>query len=481
MRHNLRGISSDSASRRLVAVSTCGTATGDGRGCEAAPVLGKALAARGGLWFGRSRPASWHRERLRRPGGGVVRFALIDVPAAESDGHSAYADRVLRPVLHYRIDLADADRAGFEAYERVNRRFARQLAPLLRPDHLVWAEGHELMLLGRELRRLGWRGATGLSLHTPFPVPEIFAALPDHGRIGPALGDFDLIGFQGESDAANFRRYMARFHDSVPRGSGSLAPGRRRPRLGVYPVGIDPAEAADLAATAEAREAMARMTVGLDGAALVLGPGPLDDDAGLPHRLCGIERLLRDNPDLHGRLAFVQVPGPPGAPPAACREVADEVDRLAGCINGTYGDLDWTPVRCLSRPCSREVLAGLCRLSRVGLVTPLREGMGLAAKEFVAAQDPADPGVLVLSKFAGAAAQLGAAVLVNPHDAAEVAGAIRRALAMSLDERRHRWRALLANLRREDAAWWHRSFLDALSEARPVVRPVQPDRDLAAV
>ena len=467
--------------RRLVVVSNRTAAPGESRAGGLSVAVGNALTERGGgLWFGWSGMLSDELGNVRGHGPGNVRmlsdgavdFALTDLTEAEHDGfYLGYSNRALWPLLHYRVDLAEFDEAAFASYAAVNRRFARMLAPLLRADDLVWVHDYHLMLLGRELRLAGWRGATGFFLHVPFPAPEMFATLPQHAEIGRAMAEFDLVGLQTERDAENFRNYLIEFLGAAVRGDGLLTYRRHGLRVAAFPVGIDHDDFAALAGSAAAREASARLRAALGERALVFGADRLDYTKGLPQRLRGFERLLRDNPDLHRRVSLLQIASPSRSALPAYRAVATEVDRISGRVNGDYGDLDWTPVQHLSRFYPREVIGGFCRMAQVGLVTSLHDGMNLVAKEYVAAQDPADPGVLVLSRFAGAADQLGAALIVNPHDPDDVAGAVRRAIEMPRAERRRRWGALDACVRHEDAAWWQRSFIGALAAARPGALP----------
>ena len=466
-----------SPARRLVVVSNRTAAPGESRAGGLAVAVGNALAERGGgLWCGWSGSvsSSADNDAGEGPGGvrtlrdGTVDFALTDLSQAEYDGfYLGYSNRVLWPLLHYRVDLAEFDETAFASYAAVNRRFARLLAPLLRPDDLVWVHDYHLMLLGRELRRAGWRGATGFFLHVPFPAPEMFATLPQHAELGRGLAEFDLVGLQTERDAENVRNYLTEFVGAASDGEGLVSFRRRVLRIAAFPVGIDRDEFAAMCAGPAARAAAARLRGAIGDRTLVLGADRLDYTKGLPQRMRGFERLLRDNPDLHRRVGLLQVASPSRTELPAYRAVAAEVDRISGRINGAFGDLDWTPVQHLSRFYPREVIGGFCRVAKVGLVSSLRDGMNLVAKEYVAAQDPADPGVLVLSRFAGAVDQLGAALIVNPHDPDDVAGALRRAVEMPLAERRRRWEALDACVRHEDAAWWQRSFIGALAAARP--------------
>ncbi len=463
-----------SPARRLVVVSNRTAAPGHASAGGLAVAVGDALAERGGgLWFGWSGALSEQPGPLRLQRDGAVEFALTDLTPAEHKGYYlGYANRILWPLLHYRVDLAEFDEAAFETYAEVNRRFARMLAPLLRPDDLVWVHDYHLMLLASELRLAGWRGVAGFFLHVPFPPPEMFATLPQHAELGNGLAAFDLVGFQTERDAENFRNYLVEFVGAVSHGDGFLSHRRRSLRVAAFPVGIDHDDFAALSDSGAARKAAAGLREAFGDRTLVLGADRLDYTKGLPHRLRGFERLLRENPDLHRRVSLMQIASPSRSELPAYRAVASEVDRISGRINGAYGDLDWTPVQNLSRFYPREVIGGFCRFAKVGLVTSLHDGMNLVAKEYVAAQDPADPGVLVLSRFAGAAEQLAAALIVNPHDPDDVATAIGRAIEMPLAERRRRWESLDACVRHEDAAWWQRSFIGALQTARSSLLPL---------
>lgn len=460
--------------RRLVVVSNRTAAPGEAKAGGLAVAIGDALAERGGgLWFGWSGRISEQPGEARLRSDGAVELALTDLTRAEHEGYYlGYSNRVLWPLLHYRIDLAEFDEAAFASYEAVNRRFARLLAPLLRPDDLLWVHDYHLLLLSRELRAAGWRGVTGFFLHVPFPAPEMFATLPQHAELGGALAEFDLVGFQTERDAANFRNYMIEFLGASTHGDGLLTHRRRSLRVAAFPVGIDHAEFAALAESRAARHAAARLREAIGDRTIVFGADRLDYTKGLPHRLRGFERLLRDNPDLHGRVSLLQIASPSRSELPAYRAVASEVDRISGRINGAFGEVDWTPVQHITRFYPREILGGFCRVAKVGLITSLHDGMNLVAKEYVAAQDPADPGVLVLSRFTGAAEQLGAALIVNPHDPDDVAAALRRAVGMPLAERRRRWQALDSCVRNEDAGWWQRSVIAALEIARPSGLPL---------
>lgn len=458
------------ASGRLIIASNRIASPGGDRPGGLAVALADALAERGGgVWFG------WSGETVEREARGVrlfaegnLDYALADLTEAELTGYYlGYSNRALWPVFHYRVDLAHFDDGEFAAYEGVNRRFGRLLAQFTRPDDIVWVHDYHFLLMGQELRASGWDGKMGFFLHIPFPAPEVFTALPQHQRLARGLCAFDLVGFQTDRDAANFRRYLVEQGGATPHEDGTLRVFDRTVATGTFGIGVDPDDIAGLATSEEGSAAAGRLGRITENRALVIGVDRMDYSKGLPQRMEAFGRMLDDHGELHGQVSFVQIAPPSREAVDAYQVLREELDRLAGRINGDYADLDWMPIRYLARSYSRAALSGLYRLSRVGLVTPLYDGMNLVAKEFVAAQSPEDPGALVLSEFAGAAEELPSAILVNPHDVAATADAIFRALSMPLEERRERWQAMDAAVRSRDIAWWRRSFLAALDATQP--------------
>ncbi|MBB5222379.1 trehalose 6-phosphate synthase [Amaricoccus macauensis] len=434
-----------------------------------AVALADALAERGGgIWFGWSGEVVERETRgVRLFAEGLVEYAVADLTPEEYEGYYlGYSNRALWPVFHYRVDLAHFDEADFAAYEHVNRRFARLLVQFTRPDDVVWVHDYHLMLMGQEMRASGWDGRMGFFLHIPFPAPEIFSALPQHQRLARGLCSYDLIGFQTNRDTANFRRYLIENAGAVVEDARTLRVFDRSVRIETFSIGIDPDEFAELAESREGRAAAERLGKITENRALVIGVDRMDYSKGLPQRMEAFGRVLDDHVELRGDVSFVQIAPPSREAVDAYQMLREQLDQLAGRINADYADLDWMPIRYLARSYGRGSLAGLYRLARVGLVTPLMDGMNLVAKEFIAAQHPDDPGALVLSEFAGAAEQLPAAILVNPHDIAAMADAIFRALSMPIEERRERWQSLIANVREQDIAWWRRAFLASLDDTQ---------------
>jgi len=455
---------------RLVVVSNRVPAArqkADQAGGLAVGVIG-ALRATGGLWFG------WSGELGDGPPGpaalaqaGGVSYATIDLDRRDFDGfYGGYSNRALWPLFHYRINLVRYEPEDYDAYRRVNAQFAERLAPLLRPDDTIWAHDYHLIPLAEELRRLGVGQPIGFFLHTPFPSWQVMLALPNHAEILRALAAYDLVGFQTPTDLTVFRDYVEREAGGRTDGAGAIEAWGRRFRAGAYAIGIHPAQAAEEAERALHGKSTRRLVDGLRGRALIVGVDRLDYSKGLPHRFRAYERLLDEQPGLRGHVTFMQIAPPTRERVPEYLELRRELERSSGAINGRYGDVDWTPLRYIGRTVPRATLMGYYRAARVGLVTPLRDGMNLVAKEYVAAQDPYDPGVLVLSRFAGAAHELVEALLVHPFDVGDLAAALGRALAMPLDERRARWRAMYATLSRNDIDAWRTAFTgDLLSAA----------------
>jgi trehalose 6-phosphate synthase len=383
---------------------------------------------------------------------------------------------VLWPIFHYRLDLAEFSRRDLSGYLRVNNQFADELAKRLRPDDIVWVHDYHLIPLAKALRERGVQNRIGFFLHIPLPPPEILTAMPNHETLIPALGDYDLVGFQTDGDAANFARYLARELGTTAHISHRLGDGERTMRIGTFPVGIETRDFTRLAGKAIRTQLVQQVVESIPGV-LMIGVDRLDYSKGIPARLEAYERFLAAHPEWHGKITYLQITPKSRSQIKEYSEMADSVNAMAGRINGAYSNASWSPMRYVNRPYSRTALAGFYRTAKVGLVTPMRDGMNLVAKEFVAAQDEEDPGVLVLSRFAGAAAEFGAALLVNPYDPDAVGAAIARAMAMPLDERRRRHNALYAALLRNDISDWGDKFLKSLGAGSDKPRAVDAAHD----
>jgi trehalose 6-phosphate synthase len=450
--------------------------------------IGDALRERGGVWFGWSGKSSEEGTfgplQIKTEGG--VQLATVDLtPADINDFYSGFANQSLWPLFHYRIDLANFDRRFAEAYWRVNERMASRLRTLLKPDDVVWVHDYHFLPLGAQIRTDGFDGPIGFFLHIPFPPPEIVGALPDAKRIIQAMLAYDVIGFQTRTDRDNFVRFLKSEFGGNELSEDLIEVEGRRIRAAVFPIGIDADRFAGFARTIEARGRLAQIRSRLHHRKLIIGVDRLDYSKGIPERFRSFHRLLDEDAESRGKVSLLQVAVLSRSEVSAYAALRRELEELAGHVNGAHGQLDWTPIQIMTRGFSRKGLAGLFRASHVALVTPLRDGMNLVAKEYVAAQDPENPGVLILSRFAGAAGELPEALIVNPHDIEEVAETLKRALHMPLEERKERWEALNETVLKVSAKRWSTDFLKALeayrTDAGRTAEPAEETRPLADV
>lgn len=459
-------------SRRLVVVSNrVADFTAKFQTGGLAVALGDVLKASHGLWFGWSgevtEDAASQAPKVEKVSGLTV--ATIDLTPGEAEGYYyGYANKCLWPSLHYRLDLAQCNEEHNEIYFNVSARFADALIPLIGPDDLIWINDYHLIPLAAELRARGCTSRIGFFLHTPFPSPEIFAAVPGQKRLGNALMVYDVVGFQTCADRDNFRRYVAASLDGEQLDGDRLAAQGETTIASAFPIGIDAAAFRKLAES-ESEKGPVLSDLG-DEMKTIIGVDRLDYTKGLPDRLRAFEMLLEEFPEHRGKVRLVQIAPATRESLPVYQTIREEVEHLVGRINGRFGDMRWTPIRYLHRGFPQDLLTRLYRQSAVGLVTPLRDGMNLVAKEYIAAQAPQDPGVLVLSRFAGAAEQLREALLVNPHDIHEMARALDRALTMPRQERWARHSRLWQCIDTYDLANWRDNFIQAVadSDAAPV-------------
>jgi trehalose 6-phosphate synthase len=453
-------------SRRLVIVSN--RVAVDSRKSDSgglAVAIHAALENAGGIWFGWSgkieEAVSGEPETVAR---GPLTYATLHLSRRDfEEYYLGFANRVLWPLFHLRAALVEYSRQDFAGYLRVNRLFARALAPMLLPQDLVWIHDYHMIPLGRELRRLDQSQKLGFFLHTPFPPAELLRVLPNHRDLVEALCAYDLVGFQTKSDLHGFCDYLLRWAGAEDLGHGMLRAFGRIVQAQVFPIGIDVAAVAAQAAAADSSRHMRRLRQSLGDRTLMIGVDRLDYSKGLPARFAAFGQLLETYPETRGRIVFMQIAPPSRSEVPEYQEIRRTLAASAGNINGRYGEFDWTPLRYINKSFSHRILTGFFRAARIGLVTPLRDGMNLVAKEYVASQPADDPGVLVLSCFAGAAQELGEAVLVNPHDIEGMVDGIRQGLTMSLGERKERWTAMMATIERNDITHWRDSFIAALT------------------
>ena len=453
---------------RLVVVSNRVAVPGESRAGGLAVGLLAALKERGGLWFG------WSGKVTRDPSGilheqteGDIRFVTMDLDRADHDDYyNGFANRTLWPLLHFRLDLVDYDRSKRLGYRRVNLLFAEKLAPLLRDSDTVWIHDYHLIPLASMLRERGIGCKIGFFLHVPMPSADLVQALPEHLRLMSSLYAYDLVGFQTQRDVERFQAYVRLFGGGKVIADGELeAPDGHRFRTAAFPISIDTGLIAQQAREAVNKPAVRDLRKSLEPRQLAIGVDRLDYSKGLPERFHGFERYLQRYPEQKGKLTYLQIAPVSRGEVAEYMALRNQLEQLAGHINGNHAEPEWTPLRYVNRNFAHSTLTGFYRMARIGLVTPLRDGMNLVAKEFVAAQDGADPGVLVLSILAGAASEMKEALIVNPHDLDGVADAIATASTMPLTERVERWHALMNQLKENDIAAWRRRYLQALEAA----------------
>jgi trehalose 6-phosphate synthase len=428
-----------------------------------------ALERQGGIWLGWSGEVSGDCDadpKVSEVRWNNVDYVTIDLSQRDHDEYyNGFANRALWPLFHHRPGLTEFARRDMAGYYRVNQTFARTLAPMLRHDDVIWVHDYHLIPLASELRSLGVRNRIGFFLHIPWPAPELLVILPNHARLAANLACYDLVGFQTKQFLDNFLAYMRDEMGIETDSHGRLEAFGRATQVGVFPISIDTEEFIRFA-----REPLSatsrRLEKSLEGKMLALSVDRLDYSKGIPQRIEAFGRFLELYPDYRHQFYALQIAPTTREQIPEYAEINREVAETAGRINGKFGDIDWAPIRYVNRSIARQALAGLYRCARLGVVTPLRDGMNLVAKEFVAAQNEDNPGVLVLSRFAGAARELRGAIMVNPYDTDGMAHAFKAAFDMPLEERISRIKPMIHYLKEHNVHRWCSEFLDALAGQR---------------
>ncbi len=454
--------------KRLVVVSNrCNVPRGGSVPGGLAVALTAALRERGGLWFGWDgkvsddgrKPATAHVDQ--------VDYATLPLARDAYEGYyKGYANRVLWPLCHYRADSVQYRHWYEDRYWRTNELFARKLLPLLRAEDLIWVHDYHLIPLGNTLRDADVRQPLGFFLHIPFPPPDVLRALPQWQQLLWNLCAYDQVGFQTPDDTQNFLECLRRLTRAEVTRDGVVEWEGRRCRAAPFPISIDVDEVRKMVADGRDIRTVRGLERSLQGRALVVGVDRLDYSKGLPERFQSYAHLLANYPQVHGRVVFLQVAQPSRADVPEYEQLKERLEAIVGHINGEFAEFDWAPIRYINKTYARATIMNFLAMARVGLVTPLRDGMNLVAKEFIAAQTSEDPGVLVLSEFAGAARELDSALLVNPYDQEAVADALGRAMDMPIEERRERWQHALNRIRANDIFHWSSSFIGALEQCR---------------
>ncbi|NUQ50071.1 MAG: trehalose-6-phosphate synthase, partial [Phycisphaerae bacterium] len=426
-----------------------------------APVLSKW----DGTWVGW--PGVPHADDLdldRTLAGAVMeqgyKLAPVPLTADEQRGfYEGFSNQIIWPLFHDLQSLCNFEPEYWTSYVTVNAKFADVVVRTARSGDFVWVHDYHLMGLAARLRQHLPLNRLGFFLHIPFPPPGIFCKLPWRGEVLEDLLRYDLVGFQTPRDLANFIDCVRTLLPGArkrrgPRGTVRLSHRDRTCVLGAFPIGIDFQEFADVAASAAVAERVKELRADMQGQRVVLGVDRLDYTKGIPYRLRAFQRALRRFPDLHRNVTLLQVVVPSRESVQEYQDLKAQIEQIVSQVNGEFTQPGWVPIHHVFRSVSREELVAYYRLADVALVTPLKDGMNLVAKEYCACQCDGD-GVLILSEFAGSAVQLGrAAVVVNPYDLDRVAEAVHYAVSLTPQQRRPAMRKLRRNVRDHDVHRW---------------------------
>src|SRR2546429_3762618 len=423
--------------------------------------LGPVLRGRGGTWIGwpgvaGEIPDAPFSKATRGVGYSVVPVALSE--AERDEFYFGYSNEVIWPLFHDLQNFCNFEPAFWQTYKAVNQRYAEAIARHCQPGDFIWVHDYHLMYVAQALRERGVRAALSFFLHIPFPPYDIFAKLPQQQRLLRALLQFDLLGFQTRRDLRNFlqcvRRVMPKAAVHTVAGLHLIRVEKREVRVGSFPIGIDFESFEKGAASQEVAQRAEQLRAAFPGCQLVLGGDRLDYSKGIPERLRALRDALERHQELRGRVVLIQNVVPSRVEIPRYHEFKDRIDRLVGDINGRFSTDTWLPVHYRFRSLNRDDLLAHYRACEIALVTPLKDGMNLVAKEYCACCVDENDGVLILSQFAGSAEQLKpGAVLVNPYDVEQVADTILKVFRMSAAERSARMKRMRRVVRNEDVFW----------------------------
>ena len=431
-----------------------------------AVALNGVLKEKGGIWCGWSGEVRDSMRTCTQTHGNTEYITMDMTDKDYKQFYLGFSNSLLWPLFHYQIGLTHYSQAMYDSYKHVNQYFAHTVAKHAEPDDTIWVHDYHLLLCGSYLRAKKVTSKIGFFLHIPFPVPEVMSTLPVYQEIIEAMCAYDLLGFQTETDLGAFLRCVEELGGKEVAKAGRLREVNAFGRVfkaGCFPISIDTNELYAEAEISQHSLEAAQIKESLSGRSLMIGVDRMDYTKGLPARIEAFGQLLEMYPQWNRKLSYLQITPPSRTDVEEYKDLREKLEGLAAHINGEHGECDWVPLRYLTKNFTRHKLSAMYRLARVGLVTPLRDGMNLVAKEYVASQDPADPGVLVLSEFAGAAQELKTAVLVNPFDTQGMAKSMHQALTMSLSERKERYQSMMDVLQQHSIFDWTRSFLNQLN------------------
>ena len=427
----------------------------------------------GGLWFGTTGEDKPRPRTSAALGGELDAIGCVPVSISPADTAVYYeqvSNGMIWPLFHDRVDRLPLTLEGWDVYERANERFADAIAAHWQQSDLIWIHDYHLLRLPALLRQRLPLARIGFFLHIPFPNPEMFLTLPYRKELVLGMLGADVVGFHTRRYRGHFTAAVRRLLGHEMDADGHVRHDHGASRLDVFPIGIDAVEFSSQAMHTAVTDRM--MAIKTAGQALLLGVDRLDYTKGILRKLLAFERLLADYPDHRGRVRLLQVAVPSREGVEAYQSFRRDVEMLVTRINGRFGTPAWTPIQYLHQSVDRTELLALYRAADLMLVTPLRDGMNLVAKEFVAARND-ESGVLVLSEFAGAVDEMAESLVVNPYDVVGSAAAMDRGLRMDKEEKKARMRAMRAIVFKHNVHAWARDFLEALStpSGSPARRP----------
>ncbi|RWC12756.1 MAG: trehalose-6-phosphate synthase [Mesorhizobium sp.] len=421
----------------------------------------------GAVWMGSSGNLGDGTEPLDIGQHGEGQVAKLDMPREHYSGYyEGFANSILWPALHSLPDRMAASANHYESYQEINK-FLAGAAFQFRDRDAIWVHDYHFLPLGAGLHKLGVDKPIGFFLHTPWPAPDVMARVPNHRQLMHSMLDYDLLGFQTNWDLNNFRDCL-RTHLGLEVEHGVVVSSRRQTRCQKFPIGIDHKQFAQYASESLAKPYIASLQKKLNGAKLAIGVDRLDYSKGIDARIEAFDKVLTDQPR---SIVLLQIANPSRTEIEAYKSYKRKVESLVKRVNDEHGTDEWRPILYEYNAFTQAQLAGLYRTARVGVVTPVRDGMNLVAKEYIAAQDPDDPGVLVLSKSAGAAEDFNhnEALLVDPNSPDEIATAISKAANMPREERIQRWRPMMDKIEAYTIHDWSADFVRELDKSRVTV------------
>lgn len=453
--------------------------------------LAPVLRNRGGLWIGW--PGTPSKADISKPlkvASKEAGYSLIPVHMQKDEVQRFYigmSNEIIWPLFHDLQSYCNFDPDYWETYKNINAKFADVIKENTTNEDFIWVHDYHLMTVAKELRARGIKATIGFFLHIPFPPLDIFVKLPWRAEILTSLLEYDIIGFQTLRDRRNFLQCLRTLTEEVTvQGKGQVVTvlfGKREVRVGSFAISIDYNEFNQLAESKEVADRAWYIHEDIPKSQIVLGVDRLDYTKGIPYRLKAFREVLCKYPELRGRVTLVQVVVPSRRNIPMYQDLKTEIERLVSEVNGQFTRPGWVPILYLYRFLDKEELLAFYRTAEIALITPIKDGMNLVAKEYCASSIE-ENGVLILSEFAGAAAQLQHnATLVNPYNIEEVADAIYNAFTMKYEERKARMKKLRQTIRRSDIYWWVNSYLDAAIAANldnfPLLDDYTPHMDIS--